>query len=392
MQKKPLSDIAIWLLIVMPASAAMFAALQLQSLSLLALVFGVAALECGVRGDARFPVVVANYFVVLLAAICSYVLVGFGLMYGTPIFEIYGQPADFLTEPYGPLVDLFLQTLLLSQAAILFVAGVQVAHPFRVGLQVVLAILFSGLIYPMFGRWNWGGGFLSLLEFQDFTGGTAVCETAGWATLGAVWILNRMPSPSQRSHEVAGESTPQRPSAWCLAIAGVLLWVVLAGASLFWMLLPTGEPDTIVLQIAVNANLSVAASLIVALTLSRPLFGAWRGTVIIGGIVVGAAACYSGIDSFSAEMSLLVGAVAAVLFVGAVYVAEKVLPRVNLSLPLALGVGGMWGSIATGLFSEYATVRTQVVGSLVALVWAGGVTALFMCVAILLSQVVRKGE
>ena len=43
--------------------------------------------------------------------------------------------------------------------------------------------ILTGIIYPIAGSWQWGGGWLSEAGFSDFAGSTLVHSVGGWAAL-----------------------------------------------------------------------------------------------------------------------------------------------------------------------------------------------------------------
>ncbi len=54
--------------------------------------------------------------------------------------------------------------------------------------------LITGLIYPVFGSWAWGGlfnggGWLESLGFIDFAGSTVVHSVGGWAALAGALVV-----------------------------------------------------------------------------------------------------------------------------------------------------------------------------------------------------------
>ena len=71
-----------------------------------------------------------------------------------------------------------------------------VAERMRFLSYVWVAVIVSGVIYPMFGHWAWGGvvgsgskGWLKELGFIDFAGATVVHSIGGWVALAAVMVV-----------------------------------------------------------------------------------------------------------------------------------------------------------------------------------------------------------
>jgi Amt family ammonium transporter len=122
---------------------------------------------------------------------------GYGLMFGlsaggwlgvTPFFPDLNQQSVWFT------VFLVFQ-IMFCGTAVTIVSGA-VAERMRFDGYIIVAILGSGLIYPIFGHWAWNGlevglksGWLGSLGFVDFAGSTVVHSVGGWISLAALLIL-----------------------------------------------------------------------------------------------------------------------------------------------------------------------------------------------------------
>jgi Amt family ammonium transporter len=112
---------------------------------------------------------------------------GFALMFGSSEGEIFGS-TNFLTSfrDAGPwLASFFLFQAMFVGTATTIVSGA-VAERMRFGSYLVFAAILSGVIYPLFGHWAWGGlfegnytGWLGKMGFRDFAGSSVVHSTGG---------------------------------------------------------------------------------------------------------------------------------------------------------------------------------------------------------------------
>ena len=135
-------------------------------------------------------------------------VVGYNLMYGgTPNFfgawDFTGY--DFAVEDvetgYASYSDWFFQMVFCATTASI-VSGT-VAERIKFWPFMIFVVFLTGIIYPIVGSWEWGGGFLdSKFGFSDFAGSTLVHSTGGWAALVGALILGCLlytsPSPRDR--------------------------------------------------------------------------------------------------------------------------------------------------------------------------------------------------
>ena len=151
---------------------------------------------------------------------------GFALMFGTSCVGVFGTSHFLVPVADGGvwLAAFFLFEVMFCGTSTTIVSGA-VAERMRFGAYIVVASLLSGLIYPVFGHWAWGGayngaaGWLSRMGFVDFAGSTVVHSVGGWVSLAAVVVIGpregRFP-PKGPARRVPAHDLP-------VAILGVLL-------------------------------------------------------------------------------------------------------------------------------------------------------------------------
>ena len=218
---------------------------------------------------------------------------------------------------------------------------------------LVIGLLTSGFIYPMFGNWVWGGGWLSNLGLNVELGHGFV-EVAGSAT---VFVLGSIVALSAfliiKPHRMASTGPAQLPPIHfpLLMIVGALL------ATIGWPALVLGNPliTGLVVPSLVIVNLMFAAAggaLVVSsyswfVTGRADALSTARGTV--AGLVA-ASSCCAFVPAWS---SLVIGSVAGVLLLLGLYVWEHVLHLDDLSGSLAtFGLPGIWGTLAVAIFAD----------------------------------------
>ncbi len=312
---------------------------------------GFACVEAGlVRAKCSANVAFKNIAVPAIG-ITMYALLGFGLMYPGTFNGILGfagfgigdwaNPANF-TAAYNGHFTLFTDWLfqaMFAATAATIVSGA-VAERVKLNSFLVFTIAYVALVYPVVGSWTWGGGWLSTFGahgFHDLAGSTLVHSVGGWAALAGVMILG-----------------PR---------IGKMLWFgwwgFNAGSAL------NGDPKA-TSWILVTTNLAAVAGIITATLTSWIVSKKPDATMALNGCLAGLVAITAGADVVTPLSSWIIGAIAGVLVVGAVFMFD----RLHLDDPVgALSVhlvNGVWGTLAVGIFDitgDY-TLGTQAVGVL----------------------------
>ena len=188
--------------------AGLFTANNVWMMVCTALVFfmhtGFSLLEIGLtREKNTINILFKNVFIICIGLLLYYIG-GFNLMYpgdfnGFLGFGGFGLPigADGLTPEYADggytyWTDFLFQAMFAATAATI-VSGA-VAERVKLGAFMIFVIIYVGLVYPIVGSWQWGGGFLSTLGgdeggFYDFAGSTLVHSVGGWAALVAIYLI-----------------------------------------------------------------------------------------------------------------------------------------------------------------------------------------------------------
>ncbi|HKV55521.1 MAG TPA: ammonium transporter [Candidatus Binataceae bacterium] len=216
-------------------------------------------------------------------------------------------------------------------------------------------LFISMFLYPLYGNWVWGGGWLSQLGLNlglghghvDFAGSSVVHMTGGVTALAGAMVLGPRIGKFRRDGAIgllAGHNLP-------FAIAGTLIlafgWFGFnAGSSL-------AASDPRIGLIAVNTMLASAGGALSAMLYmwerhNRPDVAiACNG--LLGGLVGITAPC----AFVSPAAAVLIGVVAGLLVVGSVLMLER---RFRIDDPVGAisvhGVCGLWGALAVGIFAD----------------------------------------
>ncbi|MCC6602615.1 MAG: ammonium transporter [Anaerolineae bacterium] len=304
-----------------------------------------------------------------------YFLVGYGIMYsgatnGIIGFAGMGIPAqDAIDLGYLPhfQTDFLFQVAFAATAATIVSGAVAGRIQFRAYL--IYSAVITALIYPIAGFWQWGGGWLSELGFHDFAGSLIVHTVGGFAGLAGAIMLG--PRIGRFNKDGTANTMPGHDIT--AATLGVFILIIgWFGFNPGSVLAMTGTANTIaVATVAVNTFLAGCAGGILATIAStflnngKPDLG-----IALNGILAGLVGITANADVVSNVSALVIGSIAGVLVVGGMVLLEKIKIDDPVGAWPVHGLCGLWGGIATALFSDSASLGVQLLGSAVYASWS----------------------
>ena len=331
---------------------------------------GFAMLEAGlVRKRSVGTQLLKNVALYSVAGILYY-LVGYNLMYAGVDGGYFGTFAIWSADDSGALQggelaggyaaasDWFFQMVFVATAASI-VSGT-LAERIRVWPFLLFTVILTGLLYPITGSWQWGGGWLAEMGFSDFAGSTLVHSVGGWAALAGAILLGAR----KGKYRADGGINPMLGSSLPLATLGTfILWLGWFGFNGGSQLALGSAADAVAIAtIYVNTNLAAAGGLLSALVLSELVYKKIDLTLVLNGAI-------AGLVSITAEplmptpgLSILIGAVGGAIIVFGVPLLDKLkLDDVVGAIPAHL-VSGIWGTIAVPISNPDTSFVTQAIG------------------------------
>ncbi|MGE3593862.1 MAG: ammonium transporter, partial [Arcobacter sp.] len=141
---------------------------------------GFSLVETGVVRSKNTINVAMKNLIDTVFSIIFFWLFGFGLMFGMDSFGLIGIDKFLIDGKDLQLNGFFFFQAMFAATAITIVSGA-VAERIKFNGYIVVAIIVSSIIYPIFGHWAWNdNGWLKELGFVDFAGSTVVHSVGAW--------------------------------------------------------------------------------------------------------------------------------------------------------------------------------------------------------------------
>jgi Amt family ammonium transporter len=335
---------------------------------------GFAMLEAGLVRSKNVTMQLTKNIALFSIASVMYWLIGFNLMYPGDAWSIAGWLGPFFSptslEPVGLAAadasldyasvgsDFFFQLMFVAATASI-VSGA-LAERIKLWPFLIFVVILTGVMYPISGSWQWGGGWLSEAGFSDFAGSTIVHSVGGWAALAGALILG----PRIGKYK-DGRVHPMPGSNLALATLGTfILWLGWFGFNGGSQLAAGTVGDiTDVSRIFANTNMAAASGSIAALILTQILYKKVDLTMVLNGALAGLVSITAEPLAPSLFGSLLIGGIGGVIVVFTVPLLDKFkIDDVVGAIPVHL-FAGIWGTIAVA-FSGSATIGAQITGIL----------------------------
>ena len=212
------------------------------------------------------------------------------------------------------------------------------------------------IIYPIFGNWVWGGGWLAMLgqNFHlghghvDFAGSSVVHLTGGVIALVGGWIIG------PRIGKYNKDGSPNVIPGHNIAMAVIGTFILAFG----WFGFNPGSTlagtDLRIAIVAVNTMLaSATGALFATLWMWRVRGNKPDPSMMCNGMLAGLVAITAPCAFVTSVSACIIGAISGVLVVEAVFFIERVLKIDDPVGAIAVhGVNGAWGCLSLGLFAD----------------------------------------
>jgi len=325
---------------------------------------GFAMLEAGLVRSKNVTMQLTKNMALFSIAAIMYWLIGYGIMYPGEFngyISLGFSPAEL--EPVGGNgaldyastgSDFFFQLMFVAATASI-VSGA-LAERIKLWPFLVFVIVLTGILYPISGSWQWGGGFLAEMGFYDFAGSTIVHSVGGWAALAGALILG----PRLGKYK-DGRTNPMPGSNLALATLGTFIlwlgWFGFNGGSQLAM--GTIGDVTDVSRIFANTNMAAASGAVAALILTQVMYKKVDLTMVLNGALAGLVSITASPLEPTLFGALWIGAVGGLIVVFTVPMLDKLkIDDVVGAIPVHL-FAGIWGTIAVVFYTPETSLVTQ---------------------------------
>jgi Amt family ammonium transporter len=331
---------------------------------------GFAMVETGLVRSRNVSHTTAMNLMIYSIAVLGFFLCGFAVMFGgsggssgkEAAISLFGKNFGLLGH-HGLLLsgranDLGILAAFLFQAAIASTAATiatgALAERWKFLSFVIYGAVMTMLIYPVFGNWVWGGGWLSQLGANfglghghvDFAGSSVVHMTGGVAAAVGCWMLGPRIGKYSRNGSVNVMIAHNAPMYMLGTLILAFGWFGFTGGHCV-------AGDLNIGRVATNTALASAAGAVASMLYLWRLYKKPDPSFICNGMLAGLVAISAPCAFVTPTAAAFIGLVAGILVVGSVLFVERV---VKLDDPVGAisvhGVNGAWGVLALGLFAD----------------------------------------
>jgi ammonium transporter, Amt family len=382
---------------------------------------GFAMVEAGLTRAKNVAHTIAMNFLIYPLGMLGFYVCGFALMFGGVgalgtlggfdglnsefsmsvaghSFGLFGMKGFFLNfsvYDVGVLAMFLFQMVFMDTTATIPTGSM--AERWKFSSFFIYGIFVGTIIYPIFGNWVWGGGWLATLgkEFGlghghvDFAGSSVVHLTGGVLALVGAYILGPRLGKYNRdgsANAIPGHNIP-------MAVIGTFIlafgWFGFnAGSSL-------SGTDLRISVIAVNtmiAGSTGAFSSVLYMWLYRTKKP--DPTMMLNGMLAGLVAVTAPCAFVSVGGAAIIGLISGVLVIEAtLFIDQKLRIDDPVGAIAVHGVNGLWGCLALGLFADgtYGEGWNGVAGTVTGLFYGGGFSQLFAQIIGVTSNIIYVG-
>jgi Amt family ammonium transporter len=308
-------------------------------------------------------------------ALMAYYAVGFAFMFGgispianlggvSPLTGIFGHGSagviglhGFLLQSHGSydvgVMVLFLFEVVFMETAGYIIIGA-IAERISFAGFLLAEVAMGAVIYPIYGMWVWGGGWLAHLGTSlhlghgavDFAGSGVVHATGGWAALALAMALGPRIGKFNKdgsANAIPGHNIP-------FVVIGTL--VLVFGWMGFNPGSTLGATDLRIGLVAVNTLLAACVGFIMAMIITNAKYGKPDISMSCNGMLAGLVAITAPCAFVAPWAAVIIGGVAGTLVVYSVAMFD----RLGIDDPCGAisvhGMNGAWGVLAVGLFAD----------------------------------------
>jgi Amt family ammonium transporter len=309
-------------------------------------------------------------------ALLAYYAVGFAFQFGgvapvaniggaAPLNSIFGHGSAGVIGLHGFFLqtgntyDVGVMAFFLFQVVFMETAGYiiigAIAERITFSAFIAAEIAMGAIVYPIYGQWVWGGGWLAHLGQSmhlghgavDFAGSGVVHATGGWAALALASLLG--PRIGKYRKDGSVRAFPGHNLGYVVIGTLVLTfgWMGFNPGSTF------GATDFRIAVVAVNTLLAASMGAVAAMAWTNAKWGKPDISMTCNGMLAGLVAITAPCAFVAPWAAVVIGLIAGFLVCYSVEFFDR---KARVDDPCGAisvhGVCGAWGLIAVGLFAD----------------------------------------
>ena len=255
------------------------------------------------------------------------------------------------------------------------------AERWKFSAFMIYGALIGSVMYPIFGNWVWGGGWLAQLGVNfgighghlDFAGSSVVHLQGGVISLIFAWLIG----PRYGKYNKDGSINPIVPHSIPFVMLGTFI------LAFGWFGFNPGSTlagtDFRIAVVAVNTMIAGATGALAAtlwvwlVRMKKPDPSMMANGMLAGLVAITAPCAFVGVGD-----SAIIGIIAGLLVVEAVFFFDKIKIDDPVGAISVHGVNGAWGCLSLGLFADgtYGDGFNGVAGNVTGLFYGGGTSQL----------------
>ena len=257
------------------------------------------------------------------------------------------------TYDVGVMAMFLFQVVFMETAGYIIIGAI--AERISFAAFIVAELAMGALIYPVFGNWVWGGGWLAKLGQSwnlghgavDFAGSGVVHATGGWTALMLAIILG--PRIGKFNKDGTPNAFPGHNLGYVVVGTLVLVfgWMGFNPGSTF------GATDLRISVVAVNTLLAASFGFVTAMAYTNYRYGKPDISMSCNGMLAGLVAITAGCAFVAPWAASMIGVIAGLIVCAGVWFFDH---KAHVDDPCGAisvhGVCGAWGVIAVGLFAD----------------------------------------
>ena len=299
--------------------------------------------------------VLMQCFIIVCVISLQWILYGYSLTFGPDIKGIIGNLDWFGLRGVGGMPNPDYAATIPHSAFMIFQAMFAVITPaliigtyaerMKFSAFLIFTILWATFVYDPLGHWVWGtGGWLKGLGALDFAGGIVVHTSSGISALVLAILIGKRVG--------YGNGVTYRPHNMPFTVlGGALLWFG-------WFGFNAGSAlgaNELAAHAFITTNTATAAAGLTWAFIEWKLNGAPTALGAVSGAVAGLVAITPACGFVNPVNAIFIGIVAGVICYFAVAKVKAALGYDDALDVFGIhGIGGIWGTLATGLFAEKA--------------------------------------